>query len=199
MDARSDAGFYVDVGAFHPMQYSNTYAFYLEGWRGINIEARPGSVPLFDRMRPRDINLELAIGPHRTTSTYFEFSEPALNGFCPDLQRSSTQSIVQTHEIRTVTLAEVLGDHLPPRQTIDFMTVDVEGMDEVVLASNDWSRFRPLFVLAEELEFPGFSRMCDSKVVAFLSQVGYSLCSKTANTLIFRRCEDDAECLRPGV
>jgi hypothetical protein len=66
------------------------------------------------------------------------------------------------------------------------MSVHVEGMDEVVLASNDWSRFRPLFVLAEDLQFPGFSRMCDSRMVVFLSRVGYALCSKTANTLIFR-------------
>lgn len=42
-------GIYVDVGAFHPTKFSNTHLFYLNGWRGINIEARPGSKKLFDK------------------------------------------------------------------------------------------------------------------------------------------------------
>src|SRR5687767_11168484 len=46
-------GFYVDVGAYHPTLFSNTYFFYLHGWRGINIEARPGSQRLFNEIRPR--------------------------------------------------------------------------------------------------------------------------------------------------
>jgi hypothetical protein len=29
-------GFYVDVGDYHPFLFSNTYIFYLRGWRGIN-------------------------------------------------------------------------------------------------------------------------------------------------------------------
>ena len=37
-------GFYVDVGAHHPLRFSNTYLFYLKGWRGINIDAMPGSM-----------------------------------------------------------------------------------------------------------------------------------------------------------
>jgi hypothetical protein len=57
---RRDPGFYVDVGAHHPQRFSNTYAFYLAGWRGLNIEPRPGSLSLFQRLRPRDINLNLA-------------------------------------------------------------------------------------------------------------------------------------------
>src|SRR5690349_18351333 len=54
-------GFYVDVGAHHPMRFSNTYFFYRRGWRGINIDARPGSKREFDRARPRDINVECGV------------------------------------------------------------------------------------------------------------------------------------------
>src|SRR4051794_10306733 len=51
-------GFFVDVGAHHPRMYSNTYYFYLRDWRGINIDAMPGGMAAFDRMRPGDINVE---------------------------------------------------------------------------------------------------------------------------------------------
>src|SRR4051794_14772116 len=47
-------GFYVDVGAHHPKRFSNTYSFYKQGWSGINIDAMPGSMARFRRVRPRD-------------------------------------------------------------------------------------------------------------------------------------------------
>lgn len=54
-------GFYVDVGAHHPFRFSNTYLFYQSGWRGINIDAMPGSMKLFNRFRPKDINIECGV------------------------------------------------------------------------------------------------------------------------------------------
>src|SRR5690348_6806843 len=56
-----DRGFFVDVGAFEPRQFSNTYFFYRRGWRGINIDATPGTVSAFNKLRPRDINVEAAV------------------------------------------------------------------------------------------------------------------------------------------
>ena len=54
-------GFYLDVGAHHPKLYSNTYLFYNQGWNGINIDAMPGSMEIFNKQRSRDINIEAAI------------------------------------------------------------------------------------------------------------------------------------------
>ena len=58
-------GFYVDIGAYDPVLFSNTYFFYLNGWNGINIEARPGSRAAFQKVRPRDTNLEMGISRTR--------------------------------------------------------------------------------------------------------------------------------------
>ena len=44
-------GFYVDVGAHHPKRFSNTYFFYRRGWRGINIDAMPGSMKNFEKLK----------------------------------------------------------------------------------------------------------------------------------------------------
>jgi hypothetical protein len=54
-------GFYIDVGAHHPTRFSNTYLFYKKGWSGINIDANPKSMELFNRRRSRDINIEVGI------------------------------------------------------------------------------------------------------------------------------------------
>lgn len=50
------AGFFVDVGAYHPTEYSNTMLLYEQGWCGINIDAHPGFEKEFEKLRPRDIN-----------------------------------------------------------------------------------------------------------------------------------------------
>lgn len=55
-------GFYVDIGAHHPFRFSNTYLLYKRGWRGINVDAMPGSIKLFAKFRPRDVNLECGVG-----------------------------------------------------------------------------------------------------------------------------------------
>ena len=48
-----EIGFFVDIGAHHPMRFSNTYIFYLKGWRGINVDATPGSMIPRDAACPR--------------------------------------------------------------------------------------------------------------------------------------------------
>lgn len=84
-------GFYVDVGAHHPKRFSNTYHFYQLGWSGINIDAMPGSMNLFKKWRPRDINIEVGISKQKGVLDYYVFNEPALNGFSTYLseQRNS--------------------------------------------------------------------------------------------------------------
>jgi len=136
-------GFYVDVGAHHPLKYSNTHIFYLMGWRGINIDPNPDAIESFQRARPRDINLNLGISDSKVPLTYYEFNEPALNGFSERFALSadgvSHYRILNRRQINTVPLAKVLDEHLPVGQTIDFLNVDVEGLDESVLNSNDWT------------------------------------------------------------
>ena len=54
-------GFYVDVGALHPINGSNTYHLYKKGWRGINFDLMENNIKLFKFFRPRDISLNIAV------------------------------------------------------------------------------------------------------------------------------------------
>ncbi|MBI1347034.1 hypothetical protein GC163_12170 [bacterium] len=55
-------GFYVDVGAYHPVQFSNTYHFYLQGWHGLIIDANQKSINQFRMVRPRDKRIHACVG-----------------------------------------------------------------------------------------------------------------------------------------
>jgi hypothetical protein len=68
-------GFYVDVGAYHPIRVSNTWLFYLKEWRGINIGASPGSMRRFKKIRPNDTNLEVAISNTDGELTFYQMKE----------------------------------------------------------------------------------------------------------------------------
>lgn len=187
-------GFYVDVGAHHPARLSNTYLFYRAGWRGINIDAMPGSLEPFFRQRPRDINLELAIAARSGEErTYFEFEEPAYNTFDERLATSRTlppisSRILNRRTVRTWTLAEILQEHLPENQQIDFLTVDVEGLDLEVIQSNAWERFRPTYVLVECYEV-AMRHLQGEEIIMFLIAQGYEFFAKTVNTVIFKTIE----------
>ncbi len=186
-------GFYVDVGAHHPMRFSNTYIFYNNGWKGINIDAMPGSMELFRRFRPRDVNVEVPVSDVRGVATYYAFNEPALNGFSKELSESRNgrkgNRIVFQKDIETKTLAEILDAHLPKDQMIDFLSIDVEGLDLEVLRSNNWEKYKPEVVLVEVLGTT-LEAILGSATACFMKTKGYVIFAKTFNTVFFRISEE---------
>lgn len=182
-------GFYIDVGAHHPYRFSNTMYFYQKGWRGINIEPSPHAMKWFQLFRKNDTNLNLGVSAQPQTLTYYCFNEPALNGFCQEVTRKrdglhSRYHLIKTIPIPTLPLRDILKNNLPRDIHIDFMSVDAEGFDLIVLQSNDWERFRPQFVLVEE-EID-FNALHASQIYRFMRAQEYKLIAKTKRTLFFK-------------
>lgn len=184
-------GFYVDVGAHHPIRYSNTYLFYLHGWRGINIDAAPGSMDAFKQLRANDINVETAIGEHTGSLLFHIFNDPAINTFDVALAKErdgqAHYRLMETKKMQMRTLAQVLEEYLPPNKSIDFLSVDVEGLDLAILRSNDWKRFSPEYLLAEDYFCASMEEALQSPITTFLRSVGYALHAKTVHTQIYKR------------
>src|SRR5258706_11465069 len=51
-------GFYIDVGAGHPVYDNVSFLFYLSRWRGISVEPNPALAALERAVRPRDVLYE---------------------------------------------------------------------------------------------------------------------------------------------
>lgn len=186
------AGFYVDVGAHHPIRFSNTFMFYERGWRGINIEPSPKAYEQFNRTRRRDINVGNGVGEIPGELTYYMFDDPALNTFDKALMQEretkTSYRVVGITRVIVERLESILREKLPEGQMVDFMSVDVEGFDLQVLRSNDWSRYRPEFVLVEALDFK-LERASQHPVHIFMNGIGYELVAKTLNTLFYREAK----------
>ena len=52
--AEQATGFYIDIGAGHPVYDNVSFAFYLRGWGGITVEPNPWLARLSEAVRPRD-------------------------------------------------------------------------------------------------------------------------------------------------
>lgn len=182
-------GFYVDIGAHHPVRFSNTWMFYKKGWKGINIDPTPGSMKAFNILRRRDINLEIGIGAKADNILFYCFNEPALNTFDANLanERNSGNpyKIVKQIEVRIETLSKILDENLEENRQIDFLTIDVEGLDLQVLQSNSWEKYSPKYVLVEDIDF-NILNPNSSAIYAFLSQREYEIVSVLKRTIIYK-------------
>ena len=184
-DKKND-GFYVDVGAHHPLRFSNTYLLYKRGWRGINIDAMPGSMKIFRWIRPLDINIESGVALVDAQFSYFEFKEKALNTFNDSLANqyiSGGSELTSRVQLRARPLSDLLSEYLPKGKHIDLLTVDVEGLDLDVLRSNNWKCFRPSVLITEELR--SLSGETDNSVREFLTTVGYQQFARTYNSVFY--------------
>jgi hypothetical protein len=143
----------------------------------------------FHTERPLDMNLTLAIAEKEQLLTFYEFNMPELNGFSEKLSEARGLvpgcKIINTRTVAARPLKSVLNEFLASGITIDFMSVDVEGLDLEVIQSNDWQKFRPLLVLVEDSTVSTILEACGSPLTIFMRSVGYELVSRTALTLIF--------------
>ncbi len=191
---QKEKGFYVDIGAHHPKRYSNTYIFYKNGWRGINIDAMPESMKLFNKIRPRDTNLEIGIADKEGKLKYYIFNEKALNSFSEELAKkinteNNSYHIKKTINIDVKPLDKILDKYLG-EQKIDFLNVDVEGFDLEVLKSNNWSKYRPKIILIEILN-SSLDNINEHPIKKFMEKINYKIFAKQVNTVFFKDINND--------
>jgi hypothetical protein len=185
-------GFYIDVGAHHPFRYSNTYSFYQRGWRGLNIDVDERAIQLFKLFRPRDISVQALVATQSKVLTYFVFSDRAFNTcdllLAKKLIKNKRAKLIKKIKIKPQNLKVLLGKHLKKEQKVDFLSIDVEGMDEDVLQAYDFANFAPSFILIEDLNFANdIFQQKSKKIARFLKKQGYHFVSQVFNTAIWQK------------
>lgn len=180
-------GIYVDVGAYHPLLYSNTYAFYRRGWSGIVIDPNISLQPLYRILRRRDIFVHGGVGAERTVRSYFSFSDGAYNTFDAREAESCRQINGLNFLGETPVAVRPLMDILAEQdiQRVDFLNIDAEGLDLEVLESHNWD-ILPRVIAVESRRFNANEPMSDP-VYCFLRKRGYVLAGLAIYTLLFIR------------
>ena len=187
-------GFYLDVGAQHPISNNNTYILFKKGWNGINIDLDKKNIDLFNIVRPNDINLNFAISDieEEVDLFYYHDSSPinTLSKNVSDFQKAKVSKVkkVQTKILNNILLEINLEDR------IDYMNIDVEGYEEQVLKGFDIKKYKPYVVSIEyldlkmnKLEFRNndINNLLNSNLYKFFIQNDYFFVNWLHGDLIF--------------
>jgi FkbM family methyltransferase len=177
-------GCFVDIGAFHPVLHSNTYLLYQYGWRGLNVDASPARIALFERVRPGDKHILAAVSDLKQDVFFLEYPTSGTSRIVsagdPNLRNGLGEEPISVSPQRTQTLTDLLEEHLDQSTGIDFLNIDCEGVDLAVLRGLDWARWQPR-VIAVEANSP----QDVYKIDGYLRDKSYHLVSKHLVTLIF--------------
>lgn len=192
---------YLDIGAHHPVYLNNTFRLYTHGCRGVCVDPDPTMAELFRRHRPRDAFLNVAVAPDAAGhADFYVMSEPMLSTLsrveADETVRSGKAVIRYVVAVPAVTADALLKEHFPGG--VDFLSIDIEGLDEAVLASVNWDVHRPLVVCAEAIDFA--TRRQRTDLINLMAAHGYSRVAYTHVNAIFLDGRDPRACtiLSPG-
>jgi hypothetical protein len=181
---------YLDIGANDPVNGSNTYSFYLRGYRGVLIEPNAALCYKIRKQRPGDTCLNFGIGIDKATEAdYYMFSEACsgMNTFSKEEALSYEQQGFKIEKVVKLPLRdinEVLAQYFKKPPTI--MSIDVEGLDEMILSKMDFERYQPLLVCVESVTFSVKGAFEKRKsMLGLLQSKGYFIYADTNVNTIF--------------
>ncbi len=181
-------GTYVDIGCFHPTNYSVTYLMYCAGWRGLVVDADQQYLPLYAQARPEDIVHNCAVSDTSGAATLLLFEGGSMNTLDPAVaakySAETTAKRAGTRQVEVRRLDELLD--ATGIAHVDFLNVDVEGGDLAVLRSNDWQRREPAIIAVEDQSID-LNAPQHSEIYRFLLDRGYYLNSQCHHTSVYCR------------
>jgi FkbM family methyltransferase len=146
---------YLDIGAHHPSYLSNTFYFYLKGNSGVCVEPDPVLYKHFPKFRPRDIHLNCGVGIDEGFAEFFVLSTPTLNTFsekeASEYVASGKYLITKKLNIKIQKINTIIESNFTAYP--NFVSLDIEGWDLVVLNSLDFEKYRPQVFCIETLSY----------------------------------------------
>jgi FkbM family methyltransferase len=165
----AESGFYVDLGANHPVVFSSTYLLYKAGWRGLTVDPIPSLCALHRRMRPNDICLNAGVGAASEQRLFWETAPDFFSSFSKeDTQRAQEQGhciILRQTNVSLITPLEILRD-VPGDRQVNYLSIDTEGLDDEILRNWPWEQSAPDVVSCEASALGGQESPAD-RILAY--------------------------------
>ena len=181
-------GIYLDIGCFHPVMYSNTCLLYRKGWRGINIDINPTSIDLFNILRPKDINLCTTISETKETfEIYYDDPFSPVNTldrqFYENLENKTNKNTKKLF-VESKSMDEILNISKIDK-SIDFINLDVEGMDYKILKNINLNQLKPKLISIETHNVDGLKSKDFESIVKLMKESSFSIYKRVGPTTLF--------------
>lgn len=162
-------GYFVEVGANHPIHGSQTFDLEQRGWTGVLVEPQPALAEDLRRHRSAKV-FAAACSSRRNAGTRMTLHlAGGHSSFDPKLNLAEVKPH-GTVAVRARTLNEILNEAGASR--IDFISIDVEGHELDVLDGFDLARWKPRLILIEDL-------LLHLRLHRYLSRRSYRLLRRT--------------------
>ena len=192
---------YLDLGANHAVQLSNTYSFYLGGARGVLLDANPVLADELREKRPGDVVINKCLSDKPDTKLdFYIMSGDGLSTMDYEaaqsfIRENPSLSIEKTISVDSITIGEIIDEHFPDKAP-ELLNIDIEGMELEVLKMIDFEKFRPAIVICEMIEYSRSLTVGEKnqEILGYMKSVGYEEFAFTGINSIFidkRRREDN--------
>lgn len=172
-------GYYLDIGCFHPKQISNTHTFHKLGWQGFAVDVDSYKTDLFEKARRGHCRTMVAAvvgtSPKTKIAEVYRFGDEAGWSDIDTLDYDTAvwqRDVRDAGQFRTETIGVIgINDLLAQLPPVNFLNIDVEGMDSQIIDAIDLENNEIDVILFEDnLNWGG-----SEKIKAKLKRHGYSL------------------------
>ena len=179
---------YLDIGCNHPYRISNTALMYLNGAKGVNVDANKVSIDAFNLVRTNNtLNINCGVTPNcGLHSFYMQSDDSGLNTFAHEeieyAKKKFNTEFNRVEKVECITLGNIIDVYCEGKFP-DFFDCDIEGLDYDVMKSYNMSSNGPKVVCVEVR--PDKTEQFDSLLYSY----GYFLFCRIGGNTIYVRNE----------
>ena len=168
---RKRHGIFVEVGANHPKDLSQTWLLEQNGWEGILIEPQSACCERLRQERKSSKVFQVACGsPEQKGAAPFFISTESIFSSLQRRVNDAGLRYIGSETVEVLPLDDVLAEAGNPK--IDFVSIDVEGTELDVLRGFSLVKHRPGLLIVED-------HLHSLRVHSYISKRGYKLVKRT--------------------
>ena len=189
-------GFYIDVGCYHPLDGNNTHLLHAKGWNGINLDINFYSIELSKFLRKNDTNIHSGISKKKDKLTmYYRKEINMLNTLDKKTAKIHFRNGFKKRNVQVNTLNFFISKYFKKLEKIDFLNIDVEGVELGVLKSLNFKKYRPQLICIEihnsqKMYDTNYNYLKSNNVYKYLINKNYKVVWKKKYSFIFERKND---------
>lgn len=182
---------YIDLGCFHPLKWSNTALLHFIGWRGLNIDANAEMIQNFHIQRPEDRSVCAGIASAEGMFDFYHIGVGAsstIDVAHKDHRQSKGAPVHRKTELSCFPIMQLLTSNISAEELkqCEYIDIDLEGLDEIVVEQIDWS-WLTVKLVTVEIHVQTVPEVLDSKIYKVLTAQGFRLEHYVQATAFFYR------------
>jgi FkbM family methyltransferase len=180
---------YLDLGTHHPIYINNTFLFYKKGLTGVCVEPDLSLYRKIKGKRKNDVCLNIGVGIKNEITDFFILSSKSLSTFSKEdairISLNKTHNIEKIIQVELKTISTILSENFINTYP-NFVSIDIEGLDYLILQTFDFTKYRPEVFCIETLTYTeNASEEKISEITKFMEKKGYFVYADTYINTIY--------------